>query len=120
MPRSTGMCESGQVIAAWRSNNGNMLWLTGSGIFGVMGDVGVFLEMELVTNGEFLGSKRADRRHLPEAYLFVENCNRLGFRYNLEELGLGQGNIYLKRLYSLETAGYTCRDAQSRLDTLSD
>jgi len=100
--------------------DGTPLWLTGAGIFGVMGDNGVFLDMELVTNGEFLGSKKADRRQLHSAYLSVQNCNRLGFRYNLEELGLGQGNIYLKRIFSLETAGYTCRDTQSRLETLSD
>jgi hypothetical protein len=101
-------------------NEGKPLWLTGAGTFGVMGDNGVFLEMELVTNGEFMGSKAADRQPLPEAYLVVENCNRLGFRYNLEELGLGRGNIYIKRLFSLETAGYACRDIQSRLDTISD
>ena len=101
-------------------NDGNMLWLTGAGIFGVMGDSGVTLNMELVTNGEFLGNKKADRLQLHEAYLFAESCNRLGFRYDLEELGLGKGSIYLKRIFSLETAGYTCRDTQSKLDTLSD
>lgn len=100
--------------------DGNPLWLTGAGSFGVMGDSGVHLEMELVTNGEFMGNKTADRQPLPEAYLVVENCNKLGFRYDLEELGLGSGSIYLKRLYSLETAGYTCRDIQSRLDSLSE
>lgn len=101
-------------------NEGNPLWLTGAGTFGVMGDSGVFLEMELVTNGEFLGSKKATRQPLHEAYLVVESCNRLGFRYDLDELDLGRGAIYLKRVFSLETAGYACRDIQSRLDTISD
>ena len=100
--------------------DGSPLWLTGAGTFGVMGDSGVFLEMELVTNGEFLGSKTADRQPLHEAYLVVESCNRLGFRYDLDELGLGRGSIYLKRIFSLETAGYACRDIQSRLDTISE
>jgi len=101
-------------------NDGNTLWLTGAGVFGVMGDSGVLLEMELVTNGEFMGSKKADRQRLSDASLFVENCNRLRFHYNLEELGLGKNIVYLKRLFSLETAGYACRDIQSRLDTLAD
>lgn len=101
-------------------SEGKPLWLTGAGAFGLMGDSGVHLEMELVSNGEFLGDKKADRQQLHEAYLVVENCNRLGFRYNLEELGLGQGAIYLKRLFSLETAGYACRDLQSRLDAIAD
>ena len=100
--------------------DGKLLWLTGAGIFGVMGDDGVFLEMEHVTNGEFLGNKKADRLQLHEAYLFVESCNWLGFSYDLEELGLGKGSIYLKRIFSLETAGYTCRDHESRLEALAD
>ncbi len=100
--------------------DGNALWLTGAGTFGVMGDSGVYLQMELVTNGEFMDSKKAERRRLSDASLFVENCNRLRFSYDLEELGLGKNIVYLKRLYSLETAGYACRDIQSRLDTLAD
>lgn len=99
---------------------GNPLWLTGAGAHGVMGDSAVLLTMELVTNGEFLGSKIADRQRLQDAVLVVENCNRLRFHYNLDELGLGHDVIYLKRLFSLETAGYACRDLQSRLDTLDD
>jgi len=110
------------VFLSWYTydKNGDLLWLTGTGIVGVMGDKGVILNMQLVTNGEFLGGKRADRQTLHEAYLFVENCNRMGFNYNLEELGLGQGRIFLKRLFSLETAGYSCRDTQSRLETIND
>ena len=101
-------------------NEGGPLWLTGAGPHGVMGDSAVRLTMELVTNGEFLGNKTADRQPLQDAVLVVENCNRLRFHYNLDELGLGQGIIYLKRPFSLETAGYACRDLQSRLDTISD
>lgn len=101
-------------------NDGSPLWLTGSGIIGLMGDDWVSLDMQLVTNGEFLGGKRADRQQLHEAILQVEHCNRMAFRYDLEELGLGQGSVNLKRLYSLEMGGYTCRDTQSKLETISD
>jgi hypothetical protein len=101
-------------------NDGNMLWLSGAGIFGFMGDSHVSLNMDLVTNGEFMGSKKAERRRLSDAMLRVENCNRLIFNYDLEELGLGKGTVFLKRIFSLETSGYACRDVQRRLDTVAE
>lgn len=111
-----------QAFLTWYTfdKDGNPLWLAGDGTFGVMGDSHVTLHMVLVENGEFLGNKKADRQRLHDAVLIVESCNRLRLNYDLEEIGLGKGGIWLKRIFSLETAGFACRDYQSRIDTLAD
>jgi len=44
------------------------------------------------------------------------NCNDLTLQYNLEEIGLGTGSQHLNRLFSLETAGYVCRDLEARME----
>jgi Tol biopolymer transport system component len=45
------------------------------------------------------------------------NCNDLSLQYNLSDIGLGSGTKHLERLFSLETAGYVCRDLEARIDT---
>jgi hypothetical protein len=43
------------------------------------------------------------------------HCNDLGFEYELTAIGLGSGNTHLERPFSLETAGYACRDLEARI-----
>ncbi|HLF30924.1 MAG TPA: hypothetical protein VI566_07840 [Xanthomonadales bacterium] len=94
--------------------NGGMLWLTGASQF-QMGDTEVTVPIVLVTNGEFLGDKTADREVVGSVTITGNNCNDLKFEYVLTDIGLGSGTKRLQRLFSLETAGYTCRDLEARI-----
>jgi len=96
--------------------NGHKLWLTGSSQFG-MGDTEVTIPIEKVTHGEFLGSKTAERAVVGSVTITGNNCNDLSFQYDLGDLGLGSGTKHLKRRFSLETAGYVCRDLEARMAT---
>jgi len=66
-----------------------------------------------------LGEVTADRDVVGTVTLTGNSCNDLGFEYNLTSLGLGSGNKHLQRLFSLETAGYTCRDLEARIEEIS-
>ncbi len=70
-----------------------------------------------VTNGEFRGSKAADREVAGSVTITGNNCNDLTLEYTLNDIGLGAGTKRLQRIYSLETAGYTCRDLEARMAT---
>jgi hypothetical protein len=92
--------------------HGGMLWLTGAAsLYGQLRS----LFHEKVTNGEFRGSKTADREVVGSVTITGNSCNDLGLQYDLDKLGLGFGTERLKRLFSLETAGYVCRDLQARI-----
>jgi hypothetical protein len=93
--------------------DGNLLWLTGA--FEI-GDTQITIEIELVTNGEFLGTKVADREVVGSVSITANDCNDLSFNYELNDIGLGSGNERLERLFSLETAGYVCRDLDARIE----
>ncbi len=110
-----------QVFLSWYTYNtdGSTLWLTAAAFYPVAADT-VDLDIELVTNGEFLGSKVAERTVAGTATLTAESCNELTFTYDLGTLGLGSGTVTLTRIFSLETAGYACRDQTARLDALSN
>jgi len=97
---------------------GDPLWLTGAARFAV-DTTELTLPIELVTHGEFLGEVTADRDVVGTVTLTGNSCNDLGFEYNLTSLGLGSGNKHLQRLFSLETAGYTCRDLEARIEEIS-
>jgi len=99
--------------------DGSLLWLTAANFHDVAAD-SVDLEIELVTNGEFLGSKTADREVVGTATLTAESCNELTLAFDLEALGLGTDTVTLNRIFSLETAGYACRDQTARLDALGN
>lgn len=94
--------------------NGELLWLTGAAEF-APGATEVAVPIELVTHGEFFGSKTADREVVGSVTISGNNCNDLGFQYDLEDIGLGSGTQRLQRLFSLETAGYPCRDLEARV-----
>ncbi len=110
-----------QVFLSWYTYNtdGSTLWLTAAAFNPVAAD-SVDLELELVTNGEFLGSKKAQRSVVGSATLTAVSCNELTLTFNLEGLGLGSDTIMLSRIFSLETAGYACRDQTARIDALGN
>jgi len=99
--------------------DGSTLWLTAGALHDIASD-SVDLEFELVTSGEFLGDKIADREIVGSVTLTAENCNELVPDFNLEQLGFGSDTVTLSRIFSLETAGYACRDQIARLDALND
>lgn len=94
-------------------NAGNMLWLTGAAEFGP-GNLELTIPIEMVTNGEFRGSKRATREVIGQVTLSSYSCNDLKFDYDYRAIGLGSGTQTLQRLFSLETAGFDCRDLEAR------
>ncbi len=109
----------GQMFLSWYTYNtdGSTLWLVANTFHDIPED-SVDLNMELVENGEFLTSKQAERTPVGNATLTAENCNELTFEYNLDGLGLGSGTITLVRAFSVETAGFACRDQAARIDAL--
>jgi hypothetical protein len=96
--------------------NGDKLWLTGAAQF-LMGTTEVTIPIEDVSNGEFMGGKTADRKVVGSVTITGNNCNDLTFQYDLTDIGLGSGTEHLERLFSLETAGYVCRDLEARMAT---
>jgi len=96
--------------------DGEMLWLTGAAQF-AMGATEVTIPIEKVTHGEFMGDKTADRSVVGSVTITGNNCNDLSLQYNLSDIGLGSGTKHLERLFSLETAGYVCRDLEARMAT---
>lgn len=96
--------------------DGGMLWLTGAVEFAI-GDFEVTVPIERVTNGEFLGNKTADREVVGSVTITANSCNDLSFEYELSDIDLGSGAERLQRLFSLETAGYVCRDLEARILT---
>ena len=107
------------VFISWYTYgaDGSLLWLTGATTFQV-GASQTDIPLELVTTGEFLGAKTADREVIGDSQLRAIDCNRLEFDYDLQALGLGTGTLVLKRLFSLETAGHACRDQVAREATV--
>ncbi len=98
-------------------SQGDMLWISGSADFSY-GATEISMPLELASQGEFQGSQTAERRIIGSVKITGNNCNDLSFEYDLTELGLGSGSEHLKRLFALETAGYTCRDLDARMKSL--
>lgn len=94
--------------------DGNPLWLVGNAEF-EPGASEVTIPIVQVTNGEFRGSTPADREVIGSVTLSSNSCNDVTFEYDYTGLGLGQGSERLQRLFSLETAGYDCRDYEARV-----
>lgn len=100
-------------------SDGNLLWLTGATTY-EMSATQVTVDIELVTNGQFLGTKTADRTVVGTATLKARDCNHLELVYNLSGLGMGSGTIALRRIFSLEIQGYTCGDYATRIEHIND
>jgi hypothetical protein len=94
---------------------GKMLWLTGSTTFYPYSHQ-VTLPVIEVSQGEFRGNQPAQRRTIGQVTLTANNCNDIRMDYDYSELGLGTGSKRLQRLFSLETAGYDCRDYAARVE----
>lgn len=97
--------------------DGSTLWLTAAATFEV-GDGEVELSLERVTNGSFMGADAADREVVGSATLRAISCNEMALDFDLEALDLGTGVATLRRIFSLETSGYACRDLEARSDAL--
>lgn len=94
-----------------------MLWLTGGESFDI-GDSQVEIPLVYVTNGDFMGPGPADRSMQGNVILTAVNCNNIRLEYDLTAIGLGTGTRRLERIFSLETQGYACRDAQARIEAI--
>ena len=92
---------------------GRPLWLVGNAEF-TPGAEEVLMEVQRVSGGEFRGGKPAERESAGTVTLRSRSCNDLVFDYDYTPLGLGAGTRRLQRLFSLETAGYDCRDYEAR------
>jgi hypothetical protein len=95
-------------------SEGNLLWLTGSADF-EQGSNDISLDMVRVQNGEFMGDKPASREPAGTVRLVARSCDDITFEFDYAQLGMGSGSYRLQRLYSLETAGYDCRDYAAKV-----
>jgi hypothetical protein len=96
-------------------SQGGMLWLTGVAEFDP-GASEVTVPIVKVSNGQFRGGQAADRETVGSVTLTSNSCNDLTFDYDYSSLGLGTGSRRMQRLFSLETAGYDCRDYDARVE----
>jgi hypothetical protein len=94
--------------------NGDLLWLSGSADF-PQGAQEVTLPIVRVDAGEFLGDTPAQRSIVGHVRIVANGCNDLDYDYDLSALGLGAGSRRMQRLFSLETAGYDCRDYAAKV-----
>lgn len=86
-----------------------MLWLTGTAQFDP-GTHQVTIPIDELDQGEFRSNKPAQRRTIGQVTLTANSCNDITLEYDFSMLGLGSGTKRLQRLFSLEIAGYDCRD----------
>ncbi len=105
----------GLIFFSWYTFDvsGNNVWLVGNANY-EDGDGSVSFNLELVTDGQFMGSKRASRTPAGSVTITARNCNHLEFNFDLRTIGLSQGTRAVTRLFGLETAGYSCREIEDR------
>lgn len=96
-------------------SNSRPLWLVGNTEFEA-GTSEIAIPVARVRNGEFRGSKLADRETVGSITLRSRSCNDLTFEYDYSALGLGAGSARMQRVFSLEIAGYDCRDYDARVE----
>jgi hypothetical protein len=103
------------VFFSWYTfdSSGKPMWLTGSGEF-ELGDTEVSVDLVLSNGGKFMGRKLANRTRAGRVTLRSNHCNDLTLSYSLQNPALGSGVRRLQRLFAMETAGYACRDLESR------
>jgi hypothetical protein len=108
-----------QMFLSWYTfdTDGSTLWLVADS-FHDTGEDSIELSIQKVTNGVFMGSQEVNRTNVGTATLTAENCNEMTFTYDLASLGLGADTVTLKRIFSLETAGFACRDQAARIEAL--
>jgi len=105
------------LFMAWFTfdSEGNPAWFTGNAFF-EQGDSIVNFNLIKATGGSFNQDIDANRQTVGSATLQVIECGRLRFSFDLTAEGLDNDIVNLVRLFAGETAGYTCRDIQSRVD----
>jgi hypothetical protein len=103
------------IFLSWNTfdSDGNPLWLSGASTFSEF-DSDVEIELILVEDGEFLGTKKANRTVVGNIQLHVMSCAKITAQYELEAIGLGTDEIALTRLFNMETAGFPCQDYETR------
>jgi len=94
---------------------GKMLWLTGAAQFDP-GTHQVTIPIDELSQGEFRSDRPAQRRTIGQVTLTANSCNDITLDYDFSTLGLGSGTKRLQRLFSLEIAGYDCRDYAARVE----
>lgn len=94
---------------------GGQLWLTGAAQFDP-GTHQVTIPIDELSQGEFRSDRAAQRRTIGQVTLTANSCNDITLEYDFTTLGLGSGTKRLQRLFSLETAGYDCRDYAARVE----
>ena len=97
--------------------DGAPMWLTGNALFDV-GDTSIDFPIVFVQDGTFMGPQNGTRIDAGMGSLKAFGCNRLVLTYDLNNIGMGDGGFALQRIFSMETAGYACRDAQARIEAL--
>jgi len=103
---------------------GKPLWLVGDTRFPQGADF-VAMGLQKVSAAHFMGgwveTGLGHDPYVAAGYfgLRARNCNRLEAAYDLESLGLGEGEMKLERLFAQEIAGYPCRDDLARLESLA-
>ncbi len=99
--------------------NGNQIWFTGNSFF-QFGDNSVSFNLNTSINGSFNQLGQPQRITAGTATLSVNDCSELVLAFNLTSQSLGSNTVILRRLFAGETAGYTCRDLNSRIQELSE
>ncbi|MDZ4729013.1 MAG: hypothetical protein SH820_03625 [Xanthomonadales bacterium] len=113
--------SKGLFFLSWYTydSGGKLLWLTGSSTYDLQA-AEVDFDIVLVTNGQFLGGKAANRKVVGSGTLRAFDCYDLELYFDLSALGLGAGTVPLRRLFALEIQGYACGDSASRLEHIND
>jgi hypothetical protein len=111
--------DSAVVFFSWNTfgPDGENLWFSGTGDY-QLGDREVVIDMVWVRDGEFMGTKPAERSSAGSVTVTANGCNDLTLSYDLDFPGLSSGTRRLQRPFSLETQGFACRDRQARLEAL--
>jgi hypothetical protein len=120
LPEPDEIAETRLVMfLSWYAFDGNgaPMWLAGNADFSI-GATQVTIPIIRVSNGELFGGKNADREQVGNATIIANSCNDLTFQYDLSDIDLGAGSERLQRLYSMEVAGYACRDFEARMQTM--
>ena len=113
--RTAGIGAQGVIFFSWYTfdENGNNVWLVGNATYEA-GDGTFTFEVQLVTDGEFMGAKTATRLSAGTVQITAIHCNLLELIYDLSAIGLGQATVSIVRLVGLETAGFTCMDYEAK------
>ncbi|HET6564785.1 MAG TPA: hypothetical protein VFG52_05180 [Xanthomonadales bacterium] len=94
-------------------SDGRPMWLTGSAEFET-GATEVRVPLVKVSEGKFMGGKQAQRQQAGHVTVRSNHCNDLTLNYSLQIPAATSGVRRLQRLFAMETAGYACRDLESR------